>query len=212
MLGQRASLPPSVNYLVVDGAYAKRPYLDAVVGNGRHVITKLRRAADCYFLHTAPRQPEQKGRSRKDEGKVNFQDLTRCTGGGPRRDEPQVTVYTALVWHKSLERQVRLVGLVNRKEPKQPRYVVLATTDVELDALTVVRYYHARFQLEFLFRDAKQFTGWTDCQAREGSSPGFSLQCGLSDAQAGAGQRSPSRCLTTVAGLLGGDLETAQLQ
>ena len=28
------------------------------------------------------------------------------------------------------------------------------------------RYYKARFHIEFLFRDAKQFTGLSDCQAR----------------------------------------------
>jgi hypothetical protein len=30
----------------------------------------------------------------------------------------------------------------------------------------MVRYYQARFQIEFLFRDAKQFTGLMACQAR----------------------------------------------
>ena len=30
----------------------------------------------------------------------------------------------------------------------------------------IVEYYQARFQSEFIFRDAKQFTGLSDCQAR----------------------------------------------
>jgi hypothetical protein len=30
----------------------------------------------------------------------------------------------------------------------------------------IVEYYQARFQIEFIFRDAKQFTGLSDCQAR----------------------------------------------
>jgi hypothetical protein len=167
VLAQRATLPASVKYLVVDGAYAKRSYLDAVVTDQRPVITKLRCDAACYFLHTAPRQPGQKGRPRKYDGKVNFQDLTRFTCVGTLADEAHVTVYTAVVWHKSLGRKLRLVVLVNRKEPQKPRYIVLATTDVDLDADTVVRYYRARFQMEFLFRDAKQFTGLTDCQARD---------------------------------------------
>ncbi len=29
------------------------------------------------------------------------------------------------------------------------------------------RFYKARFQIEFLFRDAKQFAGFSDCQARD---------------------------------------------
>ena len=45
-------------------------------------------------------------------------------------------------------------------------YALLYSTDTELDAMKVVKYYKARFQIEFFFRDAKQFTGLTDCQAR----------------------------------------------
>ena len=32
--------------------------------------------------------------------------------------------------------------------------------------MQIIAYYKARFQIEFLFRDAKQFTGLMDCQAR----------------------------------------------
>lgn len=31
----------------------------------------------------------------------------------------------------------------------------------------VLEYYRTRFQVEFCFRDAKQFTGLTDCQSRD---------------------------------------------
>ena len=56
--------------------------------------------------------------------------------------------------------------VVNRPKPEQPRYVVLFSTDCELSAQTIYDYYTLRFQIEFLFRDAKQFTGLQDCQAR----------------------------------------------
>ena len=36
-----------------------------------------------------------------------------------------------------------------------------------LDAQKVVTYYKARFQIELLFRDAKQFTGLSDGQTRD---------------------------------------------
>lgn len=56
---------------------------------------------------------------------------------------------------------------------------MLASTDVELDAHTVVRYYQARFQIEFLFRDAKQFTGLTDSQARDAQALDFHFNASL---------------------------------
>ena len=98
-------------------------------------------------------------RSRKYDGKVSFQDLRRFTALGPLADEPHTECYTAVVWPHSLRRVLRLAVLVNRKDPDKVRYVVLTSTDVKWDAHTLLRYYQARFQIEFLFRDAKQFTG-----------------------------------------------------
>ena len=37
-----------------------------------------------------------------------------------------------LVWHVSLKRKLRVVVLVNRKDPDKPRYIVLASTALEL--------------------------------------------------------------------------------
>ena len=42
---------------------------------------------------------------------------------------------------------------------------MLYSTDTELEAMTLIKYYKARFQIEFFFRDAKQYTGLTDCQS-----------------------------------------------
>ena len=46
------------------------------------------------------------------------------------------------------------------------RQAVLLSTDLHLDALTIYRYDKARFPSALLCRDAKQFTGLPDCQAR----------------------------------------------
>ncbi len=39
------------------------------------------------------------------------------------------------------------------------------STDTQLEASEIVRYYRSRFQIEFLFRDARQYTGLGDCQS-----------------------------------------------
>jgi IS4 transposase len=43
---------------------------------------------------------------------------------------------------------------------------LLFSTDLKLAAQDLYRFYKARFQIEFWFRDVKQFTGLNDCQAR----------------------------------------------
>ena len=45
-------------------------------------------------------------------------------------------------------------------------YVLHVFTDLQLVAKDIYRFYKARFQIEFLFHDAKQFTDLNDCQAR----------------------------------------------
>ena len=60
------------------------------------------------------------------------------------------------------------------------RYAVLFSTDVKLEPQRLYRYYKARFQIEFLFRDAKQFTGLSDCQARSKAQLDFHFNASLS--------------------------------
>ncbi len=46
--------------------------------------------------------------------------------------------------------------------PKQSAHVILFTSDLELSYQKVIDYYSLRFQIEFNFRDAKQFWGLED--------------------------------------------------
>jgi hypothetical protein len=165
----RHRLPPGVTYHCVDGYDAKKKYLDAVVSLDLHAITKLRSDADCVLLSTGP-HPKRRGARRKYDGKVNFQTWSRFEDLGTREDEPHLHLYTAVVWHKTLQRRLRLVVLLNRKDPAKPRFIVLGSTDPDLNGRKLVELYAARFQIEFLFRDSKQFTGLLDCQARAESA------------------------------------------
>ncbi len=162
---QRHRFPSASRYHCVDGYFAKQKYIDEVIALNLHPITKLRHDANCVFLYTGP-QPKRRGRRRKYDGKVNFQDLSRFAALGPLEEKLHLQLYTALVGHVSLKRQLRLVVLVNRKENTNPRSIVLASTDLTIDGRKLVELYLARFQIEFLFRDSKQFTGLTACQSR----------------------------------------------
>jgi DDE superfamily endonuclease len=174
----RHRLPPGVTYHCVDGYYAKKKYSDEVVRLDLHAITKLRSDADGVFVDTGP-HPKRRGAKRKYEGKVTFQDLSRFEDLGTRADEPSLHLYTAVVWHKTLKRRVRLVVLLNQKDPAKPRFIVLGSTDPERNGRKLVELYAARFQIEFLFRDSKQFTGLLDCQARAASALDFHFNASL---------------------------------
>ncbi len=174
----RHRLPSGITYHCVDGYYAKKKYIDEVVCLDLHAITKLRSDADCLFLYTGP-HPKRRGARRKYDGKVNFQALNRFEDLGTRPEEPHLHLYTAVVWHKTLKRRLRIVVLLNRKDPAKPRFIVLGSTDPNLNGHKLIDLYAARFQIEFLFRDSKQFTGLLDCQARAESALDFHFNASL---------------------------------
>jgi hypothetical protein len=86
-------------------------------------------------------------------------------------------LYHHVLNHVQLKRDLQVVVVVHSQ---RKRYAVLFSTDVDLAPLTPYRYYKARFQVEFLFRDAKQFTGLSDCQARSKAKLDFHFNASLS--------------------------------
>lgn len=159
----RFLLPSSVRYLAVDGAYAKAPFVSGVMGLKLQVISKLRTDANLRYLYTGTQKP--RGRKRKYDGKVDLQEVSRLTF--VETVQPQLDLYTAVVWSVSLQRPIRLAYLLDSHTPKRKRFVVLFSTDLEQDPKQIFQFYQLRFQIEFLFRDAKQFTGLADSQARD---------------------------------------------
>jgi IS4 transposase len=127
---------------------------------GLHSVGKLRCDANLRYLYHGPQKPC--GRPKRYNGKVRFNDLSRfelAAIDGKQR------VYTAVVNSVSLKRDIRIAYIV-KQDGNRISTALLFCTDINLPATEIYRYYKARFQIEFLFRDAKQFTGLLDCQAR----------------------------------------------
>ena len=129
---------------------------------GRDVITRLRSDANLRYLFDGPRK-KGPGAPKKYDGKVYFDDLRRFDYVGSLSDQPQVDLYTKRLNSPHFKRDFRVVVLVDTTDGS---YVVLASTDCSQSARQIVRFYRLRFQIELLFRDAKQFAGLCHCQAR----------------------------------------------
>lgn len=125
--------------------------------------------------HTGVQKP--RGAKRKFDGKFNLSDINRLTF--VREVEAKIYLYTTQVWHVSLKRNIRIAYLIDCRNPDKTGYALLFSTDPQLDADDIYCYYKARFQIEFIFRDAKQFTGLTDCQARDQKKLDFHFNVSL---------------------------------
>jgi len=172
----KPSLLPCENHVVVDGGFGKKKFVDGVCELDLHVVGKLRCDADMRYLYTGPKREKGSGRQKIYDGKVNWQDLSRFESLG---EEEGIELYTLILNHVTLKRNVRVVVLLDKRKKDKIRYAILFSTDTDLDAKTIVRYYKARFQEEFIFRDAKQFTGLCDCQARDQARLDFHFNASL---------------------------------
>lgn len=163
------------DYFVYDGAAAKKKFADGIVENTElHLVSKLRRDADLRYLYTGPRRPGP-GKPKQYDGKILWKNLDLDRFDICREDH-EIIIYTAVVNSVSLKRDIR-IAYIGRKGSDS--YAVLFSTDVNLDGLLIYKYYKARFQIEFLFRDAKQYTGLTHCQARSENKLHFHFNCSL---------------------------------
>lgn len=167
-----------VSHFVGDGYYAKRKVFDTLRRHDKHLITKLRPDANLRFLAQAWEQNSgpRGGRPRRYMGKVRFEGFDRAgspfSEEGRLEDLPHVCLYAALVNSEHFKRDLRLVVLHNVRDGS---YLVLASTDLAQTADEIVAFYRLRYQLEFIIRDAKQFTGLTECQARDETKLDFHL-------------------------------------
>ena len=145
---------PGLRYWVVDGFYSKKKFVDGVVALKLHLIGKLRRDADLRYLYNG--QQKARGAKRQYDGKVELSDLSRWAFVNSL--EPQIDLYSAVAWYVSLKRQIRVAWSIPVSQTIIGQ-VLFFSSDIELDAEQMVQAYKARFQIEFIFRDAKQFTG-----------------------------------------------------
>jgi hypothetical protein len=163
-----------LRYVITDGAYSKQKFVTGVRALELHQIGKLRADAHLRYLYQGPKRPGP-GRQKTYDGKVTWSDLSRFE----RLDtaDEHIVLYHQVLNHVQLKRNLQVVVVVHTQ---RNRYVVLFSTAVNLAPLTLYRYDKARFQIEFLFRDAKQFTGLSDCQARSQAKLEFHFNASLS--------------------------------
>lgn len=166
-------MPECVRYLVADGFYSKTRFIDGVTGLGLEQIGKLRHDANLRWLYTGEQKP--RGRHRRYDGKVRFDDSSRFEAAG---EIDGTRLCTAVVNSAHFKRDVRIVYLV-KTVGARVQTALLFSTDLSLSAQDIYLFYKARFQIEFLFRDAKQFTGLCDCQARHSKALHFHFNAAM---------------------------------
>ena len=168
------SLPVKPRYIAADGHYAKKSFFDACRRLGLHVIVRLRSDSNARLLFEGPHPKGRRGPKRKYTDKVDWKSPLQLEFVA--MIEEDLLLYTQVVNSPRFKRNLRIVYLY---EPITGRYVILASTDLEIDPRELVRLYRLRFQIEFLFRDSKQHTGLMHAQARDKTKLDFHFNASL---------------------------------
>jgi len=151
-----------VKHVVLDGFFGTYPATYMVQECGLHILSKLRHNVALYLPYSGPkpkRGPTPRYGNKLDYCHLPADALCQTVTEGDVCTE----MYQLTALHKAFPNPLNVVVLVRTHLRTHKRgHVVLFSTDLSLSAAQIVDYYSLRFQIEFNFRDAKQFWGLDD--------------------------------------------------
>jgi putative transposase len=151
-----------LTYLVLDGHFGNNNALQMTRQCGLHLISKLRYDAALYIPYGGPQKPC--GQRRKYGDKIDYTNLPAAyLKQTSVEDGIQTRIYQADLWHKEFPHLLNVVIIVKvNLETGAQAHVVLFSSDLSLTYDQLIDYYALRFQIEFNFREAKQYWGLED--------------------------------------------------
>jgi len=149
-------------YCVLDGAFGNNNALQMVRQCGLHLISKLRYDAALYFPYDGPQK--KRGANKKYGAKLDYDHIPdKYLKETTLLDGIQTKIYQMTMWHKLIPDKLNIVIIVKTNlNTQKVAHIVLFSSDLELAFDKLFDYYRLRFQIEFNFRDAKQFWGLED--------------------------------------------------
>ena len=151
-----------IGYLVMDGKFGNNNALQMTRQCGLHLISKLRHDAALYFRYEGPyagRGPRRRYGDKIDYDQIPERYLQETTiEKGIRTD-----IYQAEMLHQDFAQALNVVIICKSNLQTGARaHVNLFSSDLTLAGAQIIDFYSLRFQIEFNFRDAKQYWGLED--------------------------------------------------
>lgn len=151
-----------VRHLVMDGFFGNYPASFLATRHGLHLISKLRSNAVLYFPYAG--QKPRRGPTPRYGNRLDYAALPEKARVSSVTEGRFLTeTYALTLLHKEFPCSLNVVILVKTDTRSGKRsHVVLFSTDLALTPAQLADYYALRFQIEFNFRDAKQYFGLDD--------------------------------------------------
>jgi putative transposase len=152
----------SLKYIAMDGHFGNYPSTCMVRQLDLHLISKLRCDAALYLPYSGPKP--KRGPYPKYGEKIDYNNLpAKCLKQTTIEDGIQTNIYQASMWNKEFTDLLNVVIIhKTNMETLAVAHVILFSTDLNLPFDKMIDFYKLRFQIEFNFRDAKQYWGLED--------------------------------------------------
>lgn len=160
------------SYVVADAWFSKARFVNELAGMGFHLISRLRDDAALWYSHSGVRTG-RRGRPRIKGERIDFNNLDH--GKCETLDIEGGSAYVIKAYSKAMGRNIKIVV----HYPDNGGHKIYFSTDLDMSGRDIIEYYRTRFQIEFCFRDAKQFTGLCNCQARDLDKLDFAFNASL---------------------------------
>jgi putative transposase len=152
----------TVRYLALDGHFGNNNAMQMVRQCDLHLISKLRYDAALHLVYEG--QQKRTGPRKKYGQKINYRQIKeQYLVASSVKDGIQTCIYQAHMLQHEFAQMLNVV-VITKTNLRTGTFanVNLFSSDLELSYETIIDYYSLRFQIEFNFRDAKQFWGLED--------------------------------------------------
>ena len=151
-----------LRYFVLDGYFGHNNALQMTKQGGLHLISKLRADAALHLepitTQKRPGRPRIYG-ERFNPRQIDPKNLISTEINGNIRTE----VYQMKLRNKTFPELLNVVCILKTNiTTQQQSHILLFSSDLALETEKMIDYYSLRFQIEFNFRDAKQYWGLQD--------------------------------------------------
>jgi len=161
-------------YIVADAAFSNDTFISGIMPHGFHLVSRLRDDCRIQYLYNGPKE-KRRGKPRQYDGIVDKSNIDTSKVEEFSVEGIDGRLFTFIGHHTTLKRNLRIVIW----QMTDGKTKVFFSTDTEMSGEDVIICYRTRFQIEFNYRESKEFTGLCDCQARSKDKLDFAFNASL---------------------------------
>ena len=163
--------------LIVDAFFSKIAFVSPLCEHGMIVISRMRNDSYLRYQHKGE-QKGGRGRPKSFGGKIDPKNISTEHFTVFKQTETEMS-YEGIAHVRALKRWCRVVVRQILKDGKVQKAFLYFSTDCDMTGERLIEAYDIRFQIEFLYRDSKQFLGLNQCQSRQKKAITFHVNMAL---------------------------------